>query len=101
YTDQVKAAPADAVATAAGATSSGTDAGSGNVSNTLVLGALALIFVLLVVMLFLVYGTLKRIAEAQGVDTPVVYHEKRTPIWKAFIQNQFLVIVVSIFFILA
>src|SRR5690606_26773611 len=46
----------------AGATTS-TDSG---VSNTLVLGALALIFLLLVIMLFLVTNTLKRIAEANG-----------------------------------
>ncbi|HET8803739.1 MAG TPA: c-type cytochrome [Aequorivita sp.] len=72
---------------------------SGGVSNSLVLGALALIFLLLVIMLFLVTNTLKRIAEANGV----VYEEKekRTPIWKAFVQNQFLVLVFSIFLILS
>jgi mono/diheme cytochrome c family protein len=77
----------------------GGDGGSGGISNGLVLGALALIFLLLVIMLFLVTNTLKRIAEANGV----VYEEKekRTPIWKAFIQNQFLVLVFSIFLILS
>jgi len=66
-----------------------------------VLGALALVFVLLVIMLFLVYGTLKRIAQANGVDVTVEAKEKSTPLWKAFIHNQFLMLVVSVFFILA
>ena len=77
----------------------GGDGNGGGVSNALVLGALALVFLLLVIMLFLVTNTLKRIAEANGV----VYEEKekRTPLWKAFVQNQFLVLVFSIFLILA
>ena len=97
YTSQPKA-----VATSTpGATPDNDEGGAnvGGVSNTLVLGALALIFLLLVIMLFLVTNTLKRIAEANGV----VYEEKekRTPIWKAFVQNQFLVLVFSIFLILS
>jgi hypothetical protein len=97
YTDQEKAAPV--VAAGADVAAAGNSGNSGGVSNGLVLGALALIFLLLVIMLFLVTNTLKRIAEANGV----VYEEKekRTPIWKAFVENQFLVIVFSIFFILA
>lgn len=97
YTSQPKAvatpAPGGEVAGAAASTD------GGSVSNGLVLGALALIFLLLVIMLFLVTNTLKRIAEANGV----VYEEKekRTPIWKAFVQNQFLVLVFSIFLILS
>ncbi|SRX52986.1 c-type cytochrome [Aequorivita sp. CIP111184] len=96
YTSQPKAEPTAAVA--APADGGGQNTGGG-VSNSLVLGALALIFLLLVIMLFLVTNTLKRIAEANGV----VYEEKekRTPIWKAFVQNQFLVLVFSIFLILA
>ncbi|MDP2687405.1 MAG: cytochrome c3 family protein [Aequorivita sp.] len=97
YTSQPKAvavpAPGGEIAGAAASTD------GGSVSNSLVLGALALIFLLLVIMLFLVTNTLKRIAEANGV----VYEEKekRTPIWKAFVQNQFLVLVFSIFLILS
>ncbi len=99
YTDQPKAAPqASTAADAAGQPSTGT---SGGVSNGLVLGALALIFALLVIMLFLVYGALKRIAEAKGVDVTPKDKEKGAPLWKAFIHNQFLVLVVSVFFILA
>ncbi len=98
YTNQPKAEPAGAVTPATDVNTA--DGGGAGVSNTLVLGALALIFVLLVVMLFLVTKTLKRIAEANGV----VYEEEkpvRTPIWKAFVQNQFLVLVTSIFLILS
>ena len=101
YTSQPKSAPAEAVATDAAGTQTTADSGGAGVSNTLVLGALALIFVLLVVMLFLVYGTLKRIAVAKGVDVTPGVHEKHTPLWKAFIHNQFLVLLVSVFFILA
>lgn len=84
----------------AGADGVSTGGGGGSVSNDLVLGALALIFILLVIMLFLVYSTLKRIAEANGVESTVA-DEKKVPLWKAFVQNQFLVIVVSVFFIVA
>lgn len=68
-------------------------------TNNIILAALALIFLLLVVMLVLVNKTLRRIAEANGVEYEV--SEKRPPIWKAFVQNQFLVFVTSIFLLLA
>ena len=95
YTSQPKAAPVVAEVPAGGAASTG---GGEGVSNALVLGALVLVFLLLVILLYMVSTTLKRIAEANGV----VYEEreKRTPIWKAFAENQFLVLVTSIFFIL-
>ncbi len=100
YVDQPKSAPAEATADTAGAqtTAGGSE---GGISNGLVLGALVLIFVLLVIMLFLVYGTLKRIAVAKGIDVTADAKEKHTPLWKAFIHNQFLVLVVSVFFIFA
>ncbi len=96
YTNQPKAVAAVA---AGSAPEDGDGANVGGVSNSLVLGALALIFLLLVIMLFLVTNTLKRIAEANGV----VYEEKEKtiPLWKAFVQNQFLVLVFSIFLILS
>ncbi len=68
-------------------------------TNNIILTALALIFLLLVVMLMLVNKTLRRIAEASGVEYEE--REKRLPIWKAFVQNQFLVFVSSIFLLLA
>ncbi|OAD91836.1 cytochrome C [Aequorivita soesokkakensis] len=98
YTSQPKAAPTPIVG---GETAGAATATGGGVSNGLVLGALALIFLLLVIMLFLVTNTLKRIAEANGVVYEEEEKEKRLPVWKAFVQNQFLVLVVSIFLILS
>jgi len=72
----------------------------GGVSNEIILGALALVFGLLVVMLFLVNSTLRKIAEANGVKVVKEAAEKRTPIWKAFAQNQFLIFCTVIVFLL-
>lgn len=63
------------------------------ISNDVILGALALVFALLIAMLFMVNKTLRKFAEANGIDFKKEESEKRLPIWKAFIQNQFLVIV--------
>src|SRR5690554_5737004 len=52
-------------------------------------------------MLFLVSNTLKKIAEASGVELETETREKRTLLWKAFVQNQFLVLVTAIVFLLA
>lgn len=99
YTDQPKAAPKapESGGVAAGGAAA---SGGGGVSNSILLGALALILLLLVIMLFLVYTTLKRIADAKGLHIDEE-REKRLPIWKAFVQNQFLVIVTSIVLLLA
>ncbi len=100
YTSQPKAQPAGEVTPETAATTASSSDGGG-VSNSLVLGALALIFLLLVITLYLVTNTLKRIARANGVEIEAPKKEKRTPLWKAFVQNQFLVLVCSIVFILA
>ena len=92
--------PAPVAATAAAATSEGTGDSSG-ITNEIILGALVLVFALLVMMLFLVNNTLQRIAEANGVVLEKEKAVKRTPIWKAFAQNQFLVLVSCIFLLLA
>ncbi|MBV1924127.1 MAG: c-type cytochrome [Flavobacteriaceae bacterium] len=93
YTSQPKPEPKVAEATTAGG--GGDDSGA---SNTIVLGALAMVFLLLVVMLFLVNKTLRGIAKANGV---VVEDEKKLPLWKVFAKNQFLMLVSSIFLLLA
>ncbi|WP_458629303.1 c-type cytochrome [Winogradskyella sp. PC D3.3] len=72
----------------------------GGVSNDLILGALALLFALLAMALVLVNRTLNRFAEAKDVAV-FTEQEKRMPLWKAFVQNQFLVLVTTIVFLLA
>ena len=94
YTSEPKPVPVVAAVVATGG-SGGQDSG---VSNSIILSALALVFLLLVVMLYLVTATLKKIASANGVEYPV--KEKKTSIWKAFAQNQFLVLVSCILMLL-
>jgi mono/diheme cytochrome c family protein len=98
YTAAPPPAPVAAAETAEGATSSSKSSG---ISNELILGALLIVFALLIMMLVLVQRTLKRIAVANGVELEKVKADKRLPLWKAFAQNQFLVLVSSIFLLLA
>ncbi|WP_027125672.1 c-type cytochrome [Gelidibacter mesophilus] len=94
YTAEEKAAPVVAAPTG-GTESSG---GGDGTSNTLILGALAVLFALLAMALVLVRRTLNRFAEAKGVDLSA--QQKGVPIWKAFVQNQFLVLVSVILLLL-
>ena len=82
-----------------GSTGGGSSEGGNGVSNNLVLGILAFVLLMLISVLFLVNKTLRRFAAEQGVALPV--KEKRTPIWKSFIENQFLVLVTAVFLLLA
>lgn len=68
------------------------------ISNNLILGALALLFMLLALGLFLVNKTLRRFAEANNIE--IAEATKRKSIWKAFVQNQFLMLVTAIFLLL-
>jgi mono/diheme cytochrome c family protein len=72
---------------------------SGSISNNVILGALALVMLMLVIMLFFVNNVLTKIARANGIEVA----EKPTslPIWKAFARNQFLVFITSVFLLLA
>lgn len=97
YTSEEKAAaPAAVPGQAAAGTSDGDDSG---VSNNIILGALALVMLMLVVMLFLVNSVLTKVAKANGIQ--VAPKTPTTPIWKAFAKNQFLVLVTAIFLLLA
>lgn len=95
YTAQEKQEPKAASAAAVQTTS----ADSGGISNELILGALAILFVLLAAGLYLVNKTLRRFAEVQNIDLPEAAGRK--PLWKAFVENQFLMLVTAIFFLLA
>ncbi|MGB5171200.1 c-type cytochrome [Eudoraea sp.] len=92
--------PAPVAAATATATSTGASDSSG-LSNEIILGALALIFALLLMMLILVNNTLRRIAQANGIVLEKEKSEKGLPLWKAFAQNQFLVLVTVIFLLLS
>ncbi len=96
YTAQPKAEPAPAAGSETGAAGAQTE---GGISNKLILGALAILFALLAMALVLVRKTLNRFAEAKGVD--IAMEDKSIPLWKAFVKNQFLVLVSVIFLLLA
>ena len=67
---------------------------TGGVSQEIVLGALAILFGLLALGLFLVNKTLRRFASANNVE--VAEAVKRKSLWKALVQNQFLMLVAAI-----
>jgi mono/diheme cytochrome c family protein len=94
YTSEVKADPPK---TPTGTAVAGADQGSG-ISNNVILGALGLVLAMLVVMLFMVNNVLRKVAKANGIE--VTPKEASTPIWKAFVKNQFLVLVSAIFLLL-
>jgi mono/diheme cytochrome c family protein len=96
YTDYTPPAPVASAATAAPVEA------QDSFSNDIILGALALVFAILVVMLILVNRTLQKIAAAQGVElTPKVDKPARRPLWQAFAQNQFLVLISVVFLLLS
>nr|WP_041301785.1 c-type cytochrome [Lacinutrix sp. 5H-3-7-4] len=96
YTAEEKAAPAVTPGVVGGVDSNPSNDGA---SNTLILGALALLFALLAIALVLVNKTLRRFANEKGVELET--KSSRKPLWKAFVENQFLVLVTAIFFLLA
>jgi mono/diheme cytochrome c family protein len=100
YTDTPKEAPkAAGISTTAGVP--GTVASDSGVSNNIILGALALVMLILIAMLFMVNKFLTKIATANGIDVQKIAKEPTTPIWKAFAKNQFLVLVTAILLLLS
>jgi len=94
YTSEVAPAPAGPVP---GVENAAVNTDSG-ISNNVILGALSLVLLMLVVMLFLVRNVLTKIASSNGIE--VASKEKSLPLWKAYAKNQFLVLVTAILFLL-
>ena len=95
YTEQDKAAPVAATTT----TNQAPTHSQGGISKDIILGALAILFGLLALGLFLVNKTLRRFAVANELEIQEAV--KRPSLWKAFLKNQFLLLVSAIFFLLA
>ena len=97
YTDYIPPTP---VAAAGAQLPANTTSNSGT-SNDLILAALTLVFIMLVVMLFLVQKTLKRIAVASGVDITPPAKQKQPPLWHLVAKNHFLIFLMVVGFLLS
>ena len=97
YVEQPKPEPQAASGGAAG--EAGASGGSGGVSTNVILGILVFVLAILLLVLFLVNKTLRNFASASGIVIPE--KPKRKPIYKSFVENQFLVLVSAIFVLLA
>ena len=92
YVEQPKPEPQ---AAQTGGESAGGESSGGGVSINVILGILLFVLAMLLVVLFLVNKTLRNFAQASGVVIPE--KPKRKPIWKSFVENQFLVLVSAVF----
>ncbi len=95
YTNYTPPAPAPAVATAE-TVSQGSD-----ISVNIILAVSIVIFTILIVMLFLVQRTLIKIANASGVKIEPEPKRNIRPLWKAVVENQFIMFVLVIGFLLS
>jgi mono/diheme cytochrome c family protein len=97
YTSEPKA---EAPKTVGVASVPGTGNDNSGISNNVILGALALVMLMLVVMLFLVNSVLSKVAKAngiEGVDRKIDF----LSLPKAFVKNQFLLFVSAVVLLLA
>jgi|SRR5690625_924784 len=92
YTEQPKPEPQ----VAQSADGSSTTTASGGIPTTVVLGILALVLLLLVVILVLVNKTLKRFAEAKGIEIYGDHTPQQKPLWKMVVENQFIVMIFAV-----
>ena len=96
YTDYVPSKPAAPVSGAPVVVDSGS-----SFTNDIILLLLSFILIVLVVLLILINKTLKNIISQNGVVADDKAYKKGIPIWKAFIQNQFLVLVSVVILLLS
>ncbi|MCP9198684.1 c-type cytochrome [Gramella sp. GC03-9] len=96
YVEQPKP---EAPAATAGAEAGAEGTGGGGVSVNIILGILVFVLAALMLVLFLVNKTLRNFADASGIVIPE--KPKTKPIYKAFVENQFLVLVSSVIVLLA
>ncbi|MDG2174280.1 MAG: cytochrome c3 family protein [Flavobacteriaceae bacterium] len=94
YTDQEKIIPVASVSVSSVAAPSN----NLGLSNEVILGIFSLLFFLLAIALLLVSNTLRSFAILN--DVKLIEKEKSKPIWKAFIDNQFLMLCSAILFLL-
>ena len=94
YTNQEKIVPV-AVATVA---TTGVPSNDLGLSNEIILGVFTFLFFLLAIGLFLVSNTLRNFAVLN--DVKLIEEEKSKPLWKAFVDNQFLMLCSAILFLL-
>ena len=92
YTDYIPPAPVAAIQTPVVATQN-----NSNISNTIILSVLVLVLLSLLTMLILVNKTLKKIAISNGVVFEEKPKKQKTPLWKLFIENPFLVFLSVVF----
>ena len=96
YTDYTPPPPAVTVAASAQTVSQGSD-----ISVNIILAVAIVIFTILIVMLFLVQRTLIKIANASGVKIEAESKRKLKPLWKTVVENQFIMFLLVIGFLLS
>ena len=96
YTNYTPPAPAVAVSASAETVAQGSD-----ISINIILAVTIVIFTILIVMLFLVQRTLIKIANASGVKIETETKRNIRPLWKAVVENQFIMFVLVIGFLLS
>jgi len=96
YTAQEKAIP---VVNAVQAVAANGNSSSG-ISNEIILGAFAFVFLLLALGLFLVNKTLRSFALQSNIELPKTNKSSRKPLWRAFVDNQFLMLCSAILMLL-
>ena len=96
YTNYTPPAPAVAVSASSETAAQGSD-----ISINIILAVTVVIFTILIVMLFLVQRTLIKIANASGVKIETETKRNIRPLWKAVVENQFIMFVLVIGFLLS